>query len=717
MRSAEEQLLRPTNELVSRAAAELFPNATQEDARLCVLEAVAGAHAGWQVEELWALSAGAQPAADSDPGPWAEKVLASLGETEIPAPLALAALSREVLSPIEQRKSGAYYTDWRLAKMLAESSVPQVRGDGPWIDPACGSGVLLVAATMAASPRDREELVRARLCAADLSGRALRGTRLAIGSLVRDLGALKAFQGRLVRGDSLRSQTAWRDLAPNGFALVIGNPPWERLRTSRHETASASGHARHYGQSFNSGVDLTGARSEILDYLSEVVNGTRLQGKGDHDLYKLFLELGLGLAAEDGIIAQLVPAGLIRSQGTESLRGALAALTSDLSIFVLENRQRHFAIDSRFKFLAVIGRVGAGQRDPIAIRVANRTGRLPATPVRIDRSELKRVRSDLTIPEVRTDEEWQLFARLSNDGIKLGRVDGPWRPRYFREIDMTSDRKSFQRHRTAGALPVIEGRHVAQFRNRAKIYRSGEGRAAIWEPVPLGSACLRPQWFIGSDRLRTGARSTSQLSRIGFCDITGQTNERSLLVARIPAGVVCGNKVPTLRFPEGGRDREDLFVGLANSLVVDWMLRRLVTTTVNFFLLNSVPLPPITEGHDHGAQIVELSRQVAAAEGGGEVDLWKVAQWRAKIDALAAASWGVGIDEMRLVLDDFPLLDRGQPALPGEERSSITGDLLISTLADLLGETADMELHRVQKARDSGAIAYVPAEYARKAAR
>lgn len=714
MRSVEDRLLQAANQLVNRAAGELFPKEERTDGRLSVLEAVAAAHGGWVVEDLWARGADETPAAESDSRPWAEKILEGIQGTEIPVPLALASLAREFLPTSQQRKEGAYYTDWRLAQMLAESSVPQVRGDGPWIDPACGSGILLVAATMAVPQRDREAVVRDRLCAADLSARALRGTRLAIGSLVSDVDALDAFEARLVCGDSLRNQEVWQRIAPNGFALVIGNPPWERLRTSRHETASATGKARHYGQSFDDEVDLTGARAEILDYLANVVSGTRLQGKGDHDLYKLFLELGLGLAAENGIVAQFVPAGLIRSQGTETLRTELTSMTSDLQLFVIENRQRHFAIDSRFKFLAVIGRVGDGRRQPISLRVADRTGTLPTKPVRISRAELKKVRPDLTLPEVRTDAEWRLFARLSNEGVQVGDERGPWRPRYRRELDMTTDQRSFERHQAVDALPVLEGRHVAQFRNRAKRYCSGEGRAAIWEPAELGQADLRPQWFIRADRLRKGARSSSERSRIGFCDITGQTNERSLLVARIPAGVVCGNKVPTLTFPEGGPDREDLFVGLANSLVVDWMLRRLVTTTVNFFLLNGVPLPPVTEASVHGAQIVELSRWVAAAEGHGQVDLWEVAKWRATIDALAAANWGIGVDEMRLVLQDFPLLDRGQPALSGEARSTVTSDLLISTLANVLGETADTESLRVHNARDVGAIAYVPAEYARE---
>src|SRR5699024_5012354 len=98
------------------------------------------------------------------------------------------------------------------------------------------------------------------------------------------------FSGRLLLQDSLRSASAWAQLAPNGAALVIGNPPWEKLRVSRHEAAKGAGAVRAYGQGFDGDLDLTHDRSELLGYIEQVASGTRLQGRGEHDLYKLFLE-------------------------------------------------------------------------------------------------------------------------------------------------------------------------------------------------------------------------------------------------------------------------------------------------------------------------------------------------------------------------------------------------------------------------------------------
>lgn len=83
-------------------------------------------------------------------------------------------------------------------------------------------------------------------------------------------------------------------------------------------------------------------------------------------------------------------------------------------------------------------------------------------------------------------------------------------------------------------------------------------------------------------------------ARIGYCDIAGQTNERAMMSCIIPSNVVCGNKVPTIVFSgDVGQDLMHYWVGVTNSFVFDWILRRVLSTTVNYFLLFSLPFPNI----------------------------------------------------------------------------------------------------------------------------
>src|SRR5699024_5567985 len=101
---------------------------------------------------------------------------------------------------------------------------------------------LLVAAAMQLpAGAERDAVIRDRLSGADLSTNALRGTLLSVASLTSDLSAVRHFASRLLRQDSLRSRGVWKDLAPSGAALVIGNPPLEKLKVSRHELAKSKG--------------------------------------------------------------------------------------------------------------------------------------------------------------------------------------------------------------------------------------------------------------------------------------------------------------------------------------------------------------------------------------------------------------------------------------------------------------------------------------------
>lgn len=712
MKSFEGALLTSTNICLSEFAATLGIAQGDHEGRLAMLEVLAGEHAGWDVAEYWREFGFTPPAGLTSRAGFAKPILASLSATGIPIPLALAALAREEIATGDQRKTGAYYTDFRLAQMLASESVPRVTRDGIWVDTACGTGTLLVAAVMQADSKDRDTVIRTRLAGADLASNALRGALLAVASLTTDLSAVAGFSKRLLKQDSLRSRTAWRALAPRGAALIIGNPPWERLRASRHETAINSGSQRHYGQGFEVDVDLTKERDELIRYLRNVTSETSLQGSGEHDFYKLFLELGLSLAAEEGILAFLLPAGVVRSQGTTLLRREIIEASTEVSISVMENRARHFAIDTRFKFLALTARVGKGRKHAIGLRVADRSGALPSSAVTIQRAALSKIRPDLSLPEVRSEDEWELYARLHRAGRLIGDERGPWRPAYKREVDMTNDRKFFRRSRTSDSIPLVEGRHVTQFRSRAKRYVSGEGRAALWSAQDLSDDGLHPQFYVPLATLRPATRTRVDRSRIGFCDISGQTNERTLLAARIPPDVVCGNKVPTLTFSAGGPGREDLFLALSNSLVVDWMLRRVVTTTVNFFILDALPLPVVTEKDVIGRELINLSRRVTAAEGDPALTRRDVGRMRARMDALVAFAWGVSVKDMQLVLDDFPLLDRGQPALEGETTSTITADHVLLELGRLYDEDPQRALGRVGAALALGALPYVPAEYA-----
>ena len=515
------------------------------------------------------------------------------------------------------------------------------------------------------------------------------------------------------------------DNAPWGeFDVVLGNPPWEKIKLTRHEFVKANGGARHYGDDYAKldGDVFASQRADVARYGNALAVRYPLLGRGEPDLYKAFLEVFLKLARQQGCISVLVPAGLIRSQGTEDLRRFLIDNAGELSFTILENRARFFAIDTRFKFLGLaLSKATAESRRP-DLRVVHAKGTADGITevgrARIGRKAIERLRPDLTVPEVRSESEWRLFRTMSEHALGASSKGVEWEPHIVREVDMTRDKKHFGRAAGVGQLPVIEGRMVHQHRFGAKAYRSGTGRRAKWDTVPLGTKelarggpDLRPQSWFPADRLSPSVRERAAQMRAGFCDITGQTNERSMLAAMIPPGVICGNKVPTVTFPDDSTEsRLFLWLAVVNSFPFDWALRRIVTTTVNYFLLNSVPFPNLQPDSLPGRRLAEAARELhRCSAGGANAAPSRVAELRAGIDVAVHAAYGLGFGELELMFRDFPLLDRGQPPLEGEERSTITRDFVLVKAAARFKQRADVYEERLRAARE--AVPYVASEF------
>ena len=711
LREAEGALVSISNSL--EAERELIHR------RLFVLEATASVLGGWDLQEYWSKfeidSKGLDASKLRD---HSVEIIKAIESASVPAPLALTILGREQIDKHQQRKTGAFYTDWKLALDLAKSAVSHVEATGLWVDPACGSGTLLVAAALEGQSlgNDVDDLIKLKLTGIDLSPNALRATRMAVASLTGKLESITSFNSRLLNLDSLVESEEWSRKNLDGVALVIGNPPWEKLKVNRHEFAQNSDGSHIYGQRLERKKErdaLIASEREVLrEYAATAVSGRKLQGTGETDAYKLFLELGMGLLSHGGVLAMLVPAGLIRSQGTEDLRREIIKVSSKICIDVFDNRQRYFDIDTRFKFVSIVAKNSKAPSKKIDFCVVGREGRTHKNMVSISIPLLKQVSPDLTIPEVGSEKEWKLYQKLSKSGQPMVAAQSNWSATFSREVDMTNDSKYFVPGCGATGVQLIEGRHVSQFRNRSKAYQSGSGRASKWIPVPREDANeLVSQWRIDASNLSISANRNLNRSRIGFCDITGQTNERSLLVARIPTGVVCGNKVPTLRFHNDSRDREDLFIAIANSFVVDWVVRRRISTTINFFILESLPLPAIDLNSKEAKELIKLCRTVSESEGAKRSN-WQIAKYRAQMDALIAAIYNLSESELFLLLSDFPLLDRGQPPIDDEDKSYITRDLVLHSFCVIGDGNHEFWQNRVKKARKLGATAYVPAEYA-----
>lgn len=672
-----------------------------------------------------------------------------------------------VESSPDQRGNGVYYTPVKLAEEVARPAIehalrdvfqPSDLANVSIVDPAVGGGVfLLVALRLCVSELSTRkafsslslEQLRATIASqclygVDIDPASVATTRALIRAEIGAKGRQGSSLDRHLRvADAVASGIdAWRQWFPdraNGFSVVVTNPPWSKLRPLRHEFfehmdsrvrmfqgQELGGFLREnihqlvhgsWEEFANRSVKLSSALRRSPDF--PISNASA----GDPDLYKYFLELSVAILRPGGVASVLLPSGFLRAQGGAPLRAHLFERGQVVELTEFINKRRIFEIHSMYRFVALVFlKDSKAERAFASFGVTDIEDVHGRSRVELSRSFLSEVGgSDLLIPEVRTDAERDLLQRLFRRGTRKPSIA------FKRELDMTNDSDIFidartaisqgfapttagywEAPRTSGRLlPLYEGRMVHQFDHAAKEYRGGQGRSAKWEiPVP-GHGKVSPHYFVSE--ANATERGWKPVERFGYCEVSGHANERTILAAVIPPYAICGNKVPVLRAETVRKDDGYYWLALANSLVIDWIVRRFVSTTVNQFYWRNIPFPTMSEADK--AFCVRAARKISSLEASTPSGwLGKRGQLRAAIDALVMKAFDLRAQDRELILNDFSLFGRTSKS----NREEMSLDRILAAYSDYAESESPLmrEIERLVSASDCAA-AYATREQLR----
>lgn len=552
-----------------------------------------------------------------------------------------------------------------------------------------------------------------------------------------------------------------------GFDAQVGNPPWETVKPNSQEFWSNYDplfrnlnrqQALRCAEQMRANPVVDAAWRDYEHGLSQAgqffkeSGHYRSQGRGDTNTYKLFLERSLSLLGSGGGLGMVLPSGVYTDLGSKELRQLLFETCQIGYLLALVNERFIFpAVDHRFRFvlltaqrgrhteaLQVLFRLNIGNAvrpDELAGLLAN----LEAISLRLRLADIRRFSPDsLSLMELRSQREADILERIYDGHPLLGEeVPSIWNLRFATEFHMTNDSHLFNEEQDG--LPVWEGKMVHQF----------------------DCHFAKPRWYVpetdGRKKLigqkgDNGQALAYQISRLGFRGVASSTNERTLIAALIPPGAfaevllpVAANCHPTVLLYN---------LTLFNSVVLDFVLRFKVQTRVSNFMLYQLPVPRFDAGYAHFDSLVARSARLACVTSAfaptwNEVarrysdtllspwgtehtatDPRERARLRAEIDALVADLYGLSEADFAYILTTFPLLDRDQPALPGEPKSFITRDQALLALFELRGKQPPADVveffaaagadiaavngsvrglaERVAQAQALGAVAHVP---------
>ncbi|MDQ7091018.1 MAG: N-6 DNA methylase [Methylococcales bacterium] len=230
-------------------------------------------------------------------------------------------------------------------------------------------------------------------------------------------------------------------------------------------------------------------------------------------------------------------------------------------------------------------------------------------------------------------------------------------------------------------VPLYEGRMVHIFDHCQKEYLEGEGRTAKWGNLDFDNKALKPRVYVSLKESQIDLHD-----KLGFCDVTGATNERTTLSSLLPKNIACGHKVPTFTVKDNSSKNLILLQCLMSSFVWDFLIRLRVSTSMTMNFLTQVPVPNLadideflsTELCQRAVKLSCTTAEMASywnhvypdntwTEDSAEKDLNKRALLRAEIDARIAKLYGLSLEDYARILTHFPLLDRNYEPLTGDK--------------------------------------------------
>ncbi len=172
---------------------------------------------------------------------------------------------------------------------------------------------------------------------------------------------------------------------PGGFDVVIGNPPWDRIKLQEVEwfatrfpqlalAPTAAVRRRGIAALRDSDHPLAAefdAAKQRADKLGQLVRGSGhypLLSSGDINLYSLFVERAMRLVKPDGIIGLLTPSGIYADKTASRFFQSVSTTGRIAGLFDFENKKKFFKdVHARFKFCALIFGGAAVQGDPLRL--------------------------------------------------------------------------------------------------------------------------------------------------------------------------------------------------------------------------------------------------------------------------------------------------------------------------------------------------------------
>ncbi|MGC9029813.1 MAG: Eco57I restriction-modification methylase domain-containing protein, partial [Desulfomonilaceae bacterium] len=498
-----------------------------------------------------------------------------------------------------------------------------------------------------------------------------------------------------------------------GFDLVIGNPPWERIKLQEQEffavrdpdIANAPNKAAREAMiaalaqrnpALLKAFEKAKHDAEDASLFVRASGRFPLTAVGDVNTYALFAELAVRLTNDAGSAAVIVPTGIATDDTCKKFFADLNEKRRLVSLFDFENREKLFPeVDSRQKFCLLT----ASAKPTAATQFAFFLTRTEHLDDKIRRFTLSADDLALINPNTRTapvfrtkiDAEltkkiYQRVPVLVNE--KTG--ENPWGIRFSTMFHMSNDSGLF---RTAAQLeadgfvregpnfvsdrgvyvPLYEAKMIWQFDHRYGTFEGYAERPSSQTNTPTldqyrdVNYTVTPWYWVPKDEVENRLADWPHQWLIGFRNIARSTDERTFIASVIPR-VGVGDNLPLLMARDlATPEKAACLVGNLDAVVLDFVARSKVGgVNLNFFIVQQVAalapsqysasdldfiIPKVLELIYTSYDLQPFARDCGYDGPPFRWDEERRALLRAELDAYYAYLYGLNKDELLYILD------------------------------------------------------------------
>lgn len=432
--------------------------------------------------------------------------------------------------------------------------------------------------------------------------------------------------------------------AAGGFDLMLGNPPWERIKIQEKEWFEANGYQEI------SGAKNAAARKKAIEKLAaseqmhdqQTVKQWRLDsrdarstselmrlggrfplgGVGDVNTYALFADHFLQSINTGGRVGIIVPTGIITEYTYQALFGKLVDERRLVAAFDFLNRRRLFrevppvvrfvtlvatsaglAEEARFAFLL---------EDPTDLADPERSYTLTAEQIAMFNPNTKTAPAFLTVRDAEiTRKVYERHPILIRDGNP---DSNPWGISFLRMFDMANDSGLFHTERVLRErgwelkeniftqdgqrmLPLYEGKLFSLFDADYQSYeevpeeRKFNVKAGVYPTRREDGKVMQPRYWVDSTHVSNRLDGVTGRALLAWRDITNvTTSSRTVQAALLPRYAV--NDKALLMIAENGHQDLLLLQACLCSFALDFVARQKISgTQIKYFVMKQLPFP------------------------------------------------------------------------------------------------------------------------------